>query len=182
MAKIDITDPSVLMNPSSYSGLRDEKRLRSTHRKEKTEFSGFFNDLLGKTADALGPVQNLPVSDESVNILMDQVRDAGDKLKDRPLAEEIMRYKLAVRNFINYIVENCYSLEYDEGIQNKFKPGFKGRRGTPEADRSYGYSIIQVIDKKLEDLGAMLLTNQMRQLELVSRLEEIKGLLIDLLL
>jgi uncharacterized protein YaaR (DUF327 family) len=38
-----------------------------------------------------------------------------------------------------------------------------------------------VIDKKLEDLAAMLLSSQMRQMELVSRLEEIKGLLVDLL-
>jgi len=92
-----------------------------------------------------------------------------------------LRYKQAVRNFINYVVQNCYSKEDEEGILNKFKPSFKGKRGTPEATEAKRYVKIQVIDKKLEDLAAMLLSSQGRQMELVSRLEEIKGLLIDLL-
>jgi uncharacterized protein YaaR (DUF327 family) len=37
------------------------------------------------------------------------------------------------------------------------------------------------VDKKLEDMAAMLMTSQMSQLELLARLEEITGLLVDLL-
>ena len=186
MAKIDSTDPTVFMNPSAYSGLKDEKKIKgsgagSIRKGQKTEFSNLFDNLLGKAADELGPVFNLPVSDESVNLLMDNVRDAGDKLLSRPLPEEIISYKQAVRDFINYIVKNNFSLGRDEGIQNKFKPGFKGDRNSPSALKNYGYTKIEVIDKKLEDMAAMLLANQGRQLDLVSRLEEIKGLLIDLL-
>jgi hypothetical protein len=43
------------------------------------------------------------------------------------------------------------------------------------------YTSIQVIDKKLEDLAAMLLRNQGQHIDMLSSLEEIKGLLIDLL-
>jgi len=178
MAKIDGTDPTVLMNPSAYSGLKGEKGIkgaRGVRKGEKTGFSNIFDNLL------LGPVQNLPVSDESVSSLMDDVRDAGDKLINRPLPEEILRYKQAVRNFINYVVQNNFSLSREEGIPNYLKTGFKGQRGTPEAMRGKGYTKIEVIDKKLEDLAAMLLANQGHHLELVSRLEEIKGLLIDLM-
>jgi len=113
--------------------------------------------------------------------LMDDVRSTGDALKSRPLPEEIMRYKQAVRNFINYVVQNSYKLEHDDGILNKLKPQFKGRRNTPDAENRTGYTKIQVIDKKLEDLAAMLLSGQKKQMEIVSRLEEIRGLLIDLL-
>jgi hypothetical protein len=175
------------MNPSVTSGAKDEKKVKSSfadnvRKGQKTEFSNLFDNLLGKAADELGPMQNLPVSDESVNQLMDDVRDAGDKLLNRPLPEEIIRYKQAVRNFINYVVKNNFSLGHDEGIPNKFKPGFKGNdRNSPEALKNYGYTKIQVIDKKLEDLAVMLLSSQKPQLELASRLEEIKGLLIDLL-
>jgi len=181
MAKVDGTDPSLYMNPSAYSHVKDDKKPKSLRKGERTEFSQIYNDLRGKTADALGPLRDLPASDESVNILIDEVRDAGDKLKGRPFTDEIMRYKQAVRNFINYVVQNCYSKEYEAGIPNKLKPGFKGRRSTPEAMESNVYVKIQIIDKKLEDLAAMLLSSQGRQMELVSRLEEIKGLLIDLL-
>jgi uncharacterized protein YaaR (DUF327 family) len=181
MSKIDGTDPSLYMNPGLFGRVKDEKKPKGVRHGERSEFSTFFDNLRGRTADELGPLQNLPVSDETVNKLMDDVRDAGDKLKNRPFGEEIMRYKQAVRNFINYVVQNCYSKEYEEGIQNKLKPAFKGRRSSPEATESKQYVKIQVIDKKLEDLAAMLLSSQGRQMELVSRLEEIKGLLIDLL-
>ena len=185
MAKVDSTDiPSFYMNPSVYSQVKperaDEKRTKGI-RRDKTDFSALFDDLRGKTADELGPLRNLPVSEDSVNLLMDEVRSTGDTLQNRPFPEEIMRYKQAVRNFINYVVQNAYALEHEKGIPNFLKPGFKGQRGTPEAMEGKMYAKIQVIDKKLEDLAAMLLSSQARKMELVSRLEEIRGLLIDLL-
>ncbi|MCL2810071.1 MAG: DUF327 family protein [Treponema sp.] len=181
MAKVDGTDTSFYMNPAAYAQVKDEKKNKGIRKSEKTDFSRLFDNLRGKTADQLGPLQNLPVSEDTVNLLMDDVRDTGDVLKSRPFPEEIMRYKQAVRNFINYVVQNNYSLGYEEGIKNKYKAGFKGSRNSPTADNFKGYVKIQVIDKKLEDLAARLLTDQKYQLELVSRLEEIRGLLIDLL-
>ena len=181
MAKVESTDTSFYMNPSAYSQVKDEKKSRSIRRGGKTDFSQIFDDLRSKTADELGPLADLPVSDETVNMLMDEVRSSGDILKSRPLPEEIMRYKQAVRGFINYVVKNNYSIDREDGIPNFLKPGFRGRRGTPEAMKGKEYTKIQVIDRKLEDLAAMLLSSQIRQMELVSRLEEIRGLLVDLL-
>lgn len=183
MAKVDGADNSLYMNPAVYSQIKQEKSetKRAKGIPGDKSFSRVFDDLRGKTAEGLGPLRHLPVTEETINNLMDDVRDAGDVLKSRPLPEEIMRYKQAVRNFINFVKENAYAIEHDEGILNKFKPQFKGRRNTPEAEEWKGYTKIQVIDKKLESLAAMLLSSQMKQLELVSRLEEIRGLLIDLL-
>jgi uncharacterized protein YaaR (DUF327 family) len=112
---------------------------------------------------------------------MDDVRSAGDTLRNRPFPEEIIRYKQAVRKFMHFIVENCYALDHETGIPKFLKSGYKGQRGTPESMRQITYTKIQVIDKKLEDLAAMLLSSQMSQLEIASRLDEIKGLLVDLL-
>jgi len=182
MAKVDSSDTSFYMNPAAYAPVKpEEKKAKGIRRGEKTEFSKIFDDLRGKTADEIGPLHELPANEESVNLLMDEVRSAGDTLQSRPFPEEILRYKQAVRNFINYVVKNAYSLEHEKGLQNFLKPGFTGQRGTPEAMSQKRYTKIQVIDKKLEDLAAMLLSSQARQLELTSRLEEIKGLLIDLL-
>ena len=181
MAKVDVTDTSFYMNPAAYAQVKDEKKNKGISRGGKTEFSSIFDSLRAKTAEDLGPLSNLPASDDTVNALMDEVRDAGDILKSRPLPEEIMRYKQAVRSFINYVVQNSYSLDYEEGVPNKYKPGFKGKRTAPGADKGKLHTKISVIDKKLDDLAAMLLSSQKRQMELVSRLEEIKGLLIDLM-
>ena len=184
MAKIE-ADNTFYMNPAAYTHIKPEKQESKKTKGfskigEKT-FSNLIDDLRDKTAGDIGLLYNLPPSEEAVNYLMDEVRSTGDILKSRPLPEEIMRYKQAVRNFINYVVQNSYKLDHEDGLLNKYKPQFKGRRNTPEADDRKGYTKIQVIDKKLEDLAAMLLSGQKKQMELVSRLEEIRGLLVDLL-
>ena len=181
MAIVDTDVQSLLMNPSAYTPVKDNKKTKGSKRSDKTEFSRIFEEIRGKTADELGPVQNLPASEETIYYLMDEVRSAGDSLRKRPLPDEIIRYKQAVRNFMNHVVKNCYILDHETGIPRKFKFGYKGPRNSSEADRQITYTKIQVVDKKLEDLAAMLLTSQMQQLEIACRLEEIKGLLVDLM-
>ena len=181
MAKVDTDVPSFYMNPSAYTQVKDDKKTKGIKRGGKTEFSRIFEEIRGKTAGELGPLENMPVSEETLNYLMDEVHSAGDSLRNRPFPSEILRYKQAVRNFMHYVVENSYSLDHETGIPKFLKPGYKGQRGTPEAMKQITYTKIQIVDKKLEDLAAMLLSGQMPQLELASRLEEIKGLLIDLL-
>jgi uncharacterized protein YaaR (DUF327 family) len=187
MAKVDSTDlPSFYMNPAAYSQVKGDTKKSKTNRSTvrqsgKTDFSRVFEDIRGKTADELGPLRDLPVSEETVSLLMDEVRGAGDALRDRPFPDEIIHYKQAVRNFMHYVVEHGFTLEQESGLPKFLKPGYKGPRGTPEAMKQNRYVKIQVIDKKLEDLAAMLLSGQKQQLELAARLEEIQGLLVDLL-
>jgi uncharacterized protein YaaR (DUF327 family) len=181
MAKVDTDVPSFYMNPSAYTHVKDDKKTKGIRHTGKTGFSRIFDEIRGKTAEELGPLTDLPVSDETVNQLMDEVRSTGDTLRNRPFPEEILRYKRAVRNFMHFVVENSYRLDHETGIPKFLKPGYKGPRGTPESMKQITYTKIEVIDKKLEDLAAILLSSQSSQLELASRLEEIKGLLIDLM-
>ena len=182
MAKVDTDVQSFFMNPSAYTHIKDDaKKAKGVKASGKTGFSRILNGIKKKNDSELGPLLNLPVSEETVNILIDEVRSAGDTLRDRPFPEEIVRYKQAVRNFINFVVKNSYTVDHETGIPKFLKPGYKGPRGTPESMKQITYTKINVIDKKLEDLAAMLLSSQMTQLEITSRLEEIKGLLIDLM-
>jgi uncharacterized protein YaaR (DUF327 family) len=183
MARVDGEVPPLYMNPAVYSQVKKEepKKTKKTGSTGKTEFSRIFDQIRGKTAGELGPLPDLPVSEETINFLMDEVRSAGDTLRGRPFPDEIIRYKRAVRNFMHFVVEHCYDLHHESGIPKFLKPGYKGVRGTPEAMKQITYTKIEVIDKKLEDLAAVLLASQATQLEIASRLEEIKGLLIDLL-
>ncbi len=185
MAKVESGDMSaVYLNPSAYSQVKNDikkEKGRSPRRAGETGFSRVFEELRAKTAEELGPIQNLPVSVETVDFLMDEVRGAGSALMDRPLTDEIVRYKQAVRNFMHYVVKNGYTVEHENGIPKFLKPGYRGERGTPESREQKRYTTVQIIDKKLDDLAAVLLAGQKDRLKLAARLEEINGLLIDLL-
>jgi len=180
MAKVD-ADLSLFMSPKAYANVKDEKKTSSSSRTGKSEFARLFEEIRNNATGELGQVANLPVCEETLDFLMDEVRSAGDVLRNRPYAEEILRYKQAVRNFVNYVVKNTFELSQESGIPKFLKANYKGPRGTPEAMKQLSYTKIQVIDERLETLAAMLLSSQKHQIDLASRLEEITGLLVDLM-
>jgi uncharacterized protein YaaR (DUF327 family) len=183
MAKIDFPDPSgFFLNPAGFSQAQPEtKKTRS--RPSRGAQRASFPTLLEseKSAVELGPLPDLPVSGETLDALMDEVRSTGDELRNRPFADEIIRYKRAVRNFMHYVVENGFQVQESAGLPKFLKAGYRGPHGTPESWERRVYIQVQVIDKKLENMAAHILTSQMSQLELTARLEEITGLLVDLL-
>ena len=172
---MDKVDPSVsLLNPNYYLNLKSKKA--SDKKNLKTGPRTTFGELLDKAAGAgeLGPLKELSPSEEALTELMDAVHSTGSDLLDRPFKEEILRYKKAVRDFIHYVVENCYELQKSEGIKKKVVLG-----GEIEWKAKL-FNQVQVVDKKLEELAAAILSGQFPQLTRLSKLDEIKGLLVDL--
>ena len=103
-------------------------------------------------------------SEEAVGLLLEDVRAAGSALKDRPFPDEIIRYKKSVRAFMQYVVEHSFDVEI---AINRIKQ----RKS----------ALVVVVDQKLEQLAAAILSGQSSQLTLLSRVEEINGLLVDML-
>jgi uncharacterized protein YaaR (DUF327 family) len=185
MAKIDFpADPQEFFaGTSSYLNPNTPSRIKGRRSKKPagTGRAGF-DSILKRAAEAeLEAQEALPVSAETVNRLMEDVRTAGDALSERPFPQEILSYKRAVRNFMHYVVDNGFQVEDHPGIPNYLRSGFKGGRGGPNAQERKLYHAVQVVDCRLEDLAAALMKGQVSQLELLSRLEEIKGLLVDLM-
>jgi uncharacterized protein YaaR (DUF327 family) len=183
MAKIsDLISP--LFNPALYNkpgaDAARAKEKKSVRENRETRFS----TILEKAAEELpaeAELPELPDSPEAVTILQDAVHSAGDELARRPFPEEIQRYKRAVRNFLRYVVDKGYTTERQIGIPQYLRPNYRGPHGRPEARERKTYTLIQVVDEKLEQLAAGILTGQTTQMELLARLEEISGILIDLL-
>jgi uncharacterized protein YaaR (DUF327 family) len=122
----------------------------------------------------LGPLCDIPPSEEAMQYLLDEVRSTGDDLRDRPFTQEILRYKKAVRDLVHYVIENGYDVVSRQGIKRRVKVG--NRRES----RQKVYQQIEVIDHKVDELAAVCLAGQVAQIAIVARLDEIRGLLVDL--
>ncbi|MDR1127565.1 MAG: YaaR family protein [Treponema sp.] len=130
----------------------------------------FFN-LLKKTEQnaEIAGMENLPVSQETIDNLMDEIHSKGDELKKRPLPQEILLYKKAVHDFLDFIVKNAYDIEKQIGARRKREENQKI------------FIQVKVIDQRLEQLAMVILAGQADQMKILARLEEINGLLVDLL-
>jgi uncharacterized protein YaaR (DUF327 family) len=168
MDKIDIPGSNLpFFNPGAYTGARAEAK-RSTGPKplKKTPFSRLLEGKGVGAAEETGALPDYPPSEEVLQELLDDVHSAGDALKQRPLGEEIKQYKQAVRHFLHYVVENGYGIKMENYLFNHEK-----RRKVQ----------IEVVDQKLEQLASGILSGQLGQVELLARLDEITGLLVDLM-
>jgi len=95
------------------------------------------------------------------------VYSTGNDLRKNQTSEEVQKYKKAVRNFINFVVKTCFDVERYESSRSikKRKKFFQ----------------IEIIDKKLEKLATEVLINQRDQIAFLAKIDEINGLLIDLI-
>ncbi|GHV75512.1 hypothetical protein AGMMS49942_03330 [Spirochaetia bacterium] len=161
MDKVDIPGGTLpFFNPAAYTKGPKSRALK------KTPFSRLLEEKgLGAAAEAEA-LTSYPPSEEALQELLDEVHSAGDALKQRPLGEEIKQYKRAVRQFLHYVMENGYTVKTESYLFNHEK-----RRKVQ----------IEVVDQKLEALASGILSGQLRQLELLARLDEITGLLVDLM-
>ena len=98
--------------------------------------------------------------------LVDAVFAAGDRLRERSDRQTLAEYKEAVRNFLSAVVSR--GIEVEEHTSGA------------HISRRKRYSIVQVIDRKLEQLAAGLIADQKSQLEVLAKIDEINGLIVDL--
>jgi len=168
MPNIAFPDGSApLFNPGAYENAAAEARKAAGGKSGKTQSKKSFAQFFEKAAyTTTGNIRELPLSEDSLHQLLDEVHNTGDALSKRPFPPEIKAYREAVRNFVHYVVENSYDTE--EQIS-----------GTAVLKRKK-FTLVRVIDSKLEGMASAILRGQLNQLEILEKLDEIKGLLVDL--
>lgn len=107
--------------------------------------------------------------EEAIVYLKDEVDIAGDKLKDSPNPETFVQYKKAIANFLQYTLNKSVQIDLVTGIRR------------PKTRKQNSYVVIKTIDEKLEKLAAEMLYNHFDKIRLASRIDEITGILVDLM-
>ena len=189
MVKVDNIFTARLTNAAYLTPPKTETKKNSENQKNqrtKKLFRDFIGKLLPETERA---PQSMTVTasltaEEALTALLDDVHDSGDALLKRPFPDEIRRYRLTIQNFIRHVLDNAYGVKDGEGIPNGLKAGFDKKRfkGDPDLRNARNkYSTVQIIDQKLDRLAADVMIGQIKQLNLLESIEEINGLLVNLL-
>jgi uncharacterized protein YaaR (DUF327 family) len=144
----------------------DEKR---TGKARKASFSRVLDQASLDEAARLGigPLPELDGS-ETIEQLLDDVHKAGEALKRDPYLAPLDQYRNSVRLFLRYVLDKGFTVEEELGIRN------------PRSLEQKKYVVVKSVDRRLESLAAYVLKGQAEQLEILRRLDEINGLLVDL--
>ena len=154
------------LSSSQFLKTKEEKKLSNSKIDKPKRFRDVIKEAFVK--DSSNDFANTKLTEEQLIAQMqDEVYATGDALSEAVSTENILAYKKAVKNFLEYVLEKTYNVE-------------NIITGTRDLKRKKAWTIVKVINTKLDKLISDLMYNQLKKLEILERVGEIKGLIVDL--
>lgn len=101
-----------------------------------------------------------------LNTLMEEITMQGDKLAKRKDIRDMRKYRGLIKDFMNEIVSRSHSFS---------RENFLDRKG-----RHRVYGIIRLVDETLDELAQELMKDEKDTLNILDKIGEIRGLLLDI--
>ena len=98
--------------------------------------------------------------------LMEEITEQGERLYKRRDVRDMKRYRGLIKEFLNEVVSRSHSFS---------RENFLDKRG-----RHRVYGIIRLIDENLDELAQELVKDETDNLDILNKIGEIKGLLLDI--
>lgn len=136
------------------SGLGNKLQTSGSKTKDKVQkVDGFALSL---------NLANKEQSEQRLKEMLDDIDKLGKKLTSTRSVGDARAYKLKIQEYLSFIVKNIYVLRREPGPFN------------------YGIHVrIEVINQKLDDMTKELIEEQKDNIDLANKIEEIRGLLVD---
>lgn len=97
---------------------------------------------------------------------LEEIDRIGDKLVENRTVEVLFEYKEMIKGFIEEVVDKGY--------------GISERRTRSKTGRTKALKMITEIDGKLIELTNLILKREQKEINILNKVGEIKGLLVDL--
>lgn len=166
-------DPVTLLQSQHHLSPVKEKNKGLSPKKSKLPSSTSFSNILqqanhtAQVEEESGIQSKIEIDDLSFEQALDTVFMIGEELKKDHGLRKLMDYKKAVRHFLDMVLKNAYKHIQIKGAVN------------PRTMLQREYSLIQVVDERLERLARAVLSEQSEAFSILERIDEIRGLLID---
>ena len=154
------------LDGSYLSGRSRRKKNKSTKRLKGESFAS----IVEQSAEEKSPFFDFEAHGEhreNLEELLDEVHQSGEMLAESQSLENIKRYRQAVSGFLKFVVDKMLKLEEQTSGGNIL--------------RRKRFTQVKIVDGKLESLVQAVLGDQGKQLDVLERINEIRGLLIDLI-
>lgn len=102
-----------------------------------------------------------------LNFMLDEISAHGKKIAKHMDVKDMRHYRELIKEFMNEIINRSHKFSRENFLDKK------GRHRV--------YAMIKLVDKNLDDLAAELIKDEKDHLAILNRIDEIKGLLLDIL-
>ena len=103
-----------------------------------------------------------------LTLLLEDITQQGKKISKHMDIRDMKKYRGLIKEFMNEIVNRSHKFS---------RENFLDRKG-----RHRVYGIIKLIDSNLDELAAELIKDEKDHLSILGRIDEIRGLLLDILI
>ena len=103
---------------------------------------------------------------ERLNLMFQDITMQGKKISKHMDVRDMKRYRTLIKDFLNEVVNRSHKFS---------RENFLDRRG-----RHRVYGIIRLIDENLDSLAEELMKEEKDHLSILGKIDEIKGMLLDI--
>ena len=103
---------------------------------------------------------------ERLNLMFQDITMQGKKISKHMDVRDMKRYRTLIKEFLNEVVNRSHKFS---------RENFLDRRG-----RHRVYGIIRLIDENLDSLAEELMKEEKDHLSILGKIDEIKGMLLDI--
>ncbi len=103
---------------------------------------------------------------ERLTSLMSKIDEQGQKIAKHMDIRDMKQYRSLVKEFVNEVVSRSHEFS---------RENFLDRRG-----RHRVYGMVKLVDKNLDDLAQALVADEKDHLDILGRVDEIRGMLLDI--
>ena len=104
---------------------------------------------------------------DRLNLMMNEITMQGKKLGKHMDVRDMKHYRMLIKEFMNEIVSRSHEFT---------RENFLDKRG-----RHRVYGMVRLVDTKLDELARELIKDEKDHISILARIDEIRGILLDIL-
>jgi len=104
---------------------------------------------------------------DKLKVMIGDITDQGQKLAKHMDVKDLKKYRELIKDFVNEVVTHSHKFS---------RENFLDRRG-----RHRVYGIVKLVDKNVDELAQELIKDEKSNLKILGHVDEIRGLLLDIM-